>query len=127
MSKTRGCTPVDLEISRRLKAKRLSLGMTQQELAGHLGLTFQQIQKYETGINRLSGGMLHKAAAALHVEPSYFFPPIDGDFDCEADAPALSRLGHELVRRFTNMDEHRQKSLVNVARALAPADELAAA
>jgi transcriptional regulator with XRE-family HTH domain len=64
---------VDLVVGRRLKARRRLLGITQKGLGRRCGVTFQQIQKYECAVSRLSAQMLWRLACALDVEISYFF------------------------------------------------------
>ncbi|HJT77220.1 MAG TPA: helix-turn-helix transcriptional regulator, partial [Gemmataceae bacterium] len=62
----------DHHIAAMLRARRIALGLTQQQLAGVLGVTCQQAHKYETGANRISVGRLYMLAQALGVEPGYF-------------------------------------------------------
>ena len=59
--------PVDLHVSQRLRERRIEAGMSQETLAEHLGLTFQQVQKYEKGTNRVPSGTLFRASIALGV------------------------------------------------------------
>ena len=68
-----GSDPVDVHVGSRLRERRVSLGMSQTVLAERLGLTFQQVQKYERGANRLSASTLWRAAEAVDVPVSYFF------------------------------------------------------
>ena len=68
-----GPHPVDLHVGRRVAERRISSGHTQTDLAGALGLTFQQVQKYEKGANRISASKLWEAAAFLGVDIDYFF------------------------------------------------------
>lgn len=65
--------PVDLHVSQKLKALRLLRGMTQKDLSKVLGVSAQQIQKYEEGRTRLSGSRLYESALALGVRPDFFF------------------------------------------------------
>lgn len=65
--------PIDVRIGARLRERRMYLAMNQGALAAHLGLTFQQIQKYESGANRISAGMLKYIAGLLEVPVEYFF------------------------------------------------------
>ncbi len=65
--------PVDMHIGRQLRQRRLVLNLSQEKLAEKLGLTFQQIQKYEHGVNRLSGSRIWDMCQVLGVEPNYFF------------------------------------------------------
>jgi transcriptional regulator with XRE-family HTH domain len=77
----RGPTPADVRIGDRMRARRMMLGMSQTQLGAALDMTFQQIQKYERGINRVSAGTLEKLAATLRVPITYFFdhhPPENG-------------------------------------------------
>jgi transcriptional regulator with XRE-family HTH domain len=68
---------IDLAVARRVRRRRLELGLTQQQAARLLGVTYQQLHKYETGANRLSAGRLHQIAQALGVEVGHFFTDVD--------------------------------------------------
>ncbi|MDF2966050.1 MAG: hypothetical protein K0Q51_1438 [Rickettsiaceae bacterium] len=68
---------IDEHVSRQLKQRRLLLGISQQEVARALGLSVQQIQKYETGENRLSSSKLYQIAKSLHAPIEYFFEGLD--------------------------------------------------
>jgi len=70
---SRGATPVDAHIGLKIRARRNLLGLSQTELADAAGITFQQIQKYEKGTNRVGAGRLMQFSEALGVPPSYFF------------------------------------------------------
>lgn len=63
----------DAEVGRRIRTRRLQQGLSQTELADRIGVTFQQVQKYEKGVNRVGAGRLERISAALEVQPSYFF------------------------------------------------------
>lgn len=65
--------PVDIHVGARIRARRQKIGMTQQALAEKVGVKFQQIQKYETGINRVSASRLWGIAKALGVSVGFFF------------------------------------------------------
>lgn len=67
--------PLDVEIGARLRQVRRSRGHSQVELADQLGVSFQQVQKYERGANRLSGSMMVRACRFLKIEPKELFPP----------------------------------------------------
>ena len=71
---TRKSEPLDFEVGRKVRALRLNKNMSQQRLAEALGLTFQQVQKYETGTNRISASRLQRIAKSLDVQTSVFFP-----------------------------------------------------
>ena len=64
---------IDRHVASRFRARRLECGLTQEQMAEELDLTFQQVQKYEKGVNRLSASTLFRSAAALAVPPGYFF------------------------------------------------------
>lgn len=68
-----GPDPIDVHVGARLRARRKLIGSSQEALADALGLTFQQVQKYERGFNRISASKLYRAAAVLEVAPAYFF------------------------------------------------------
>lgn len=70
-------TTIDKHVGNRVRIRRLSLGMSQQELARRLGLTFQQIQKYEKGANRIGASRLYEIAGQLDVKVSFFFEGLD--------------------------------------------------
>jgi transcriptional regulator with XRE-family HTH domain len=65
--------PIDVHVGRRIRTRRLLLGMNQETLAAHLGLTFQQVQKYEKGANRVSASRLSQLAEVLRVPVGFFF------------------------------------------------------
>ena len=71
--------PIDIEVGARIRARRKSLAMSQARLADTLGLTFQQIQKYERGANRMAASRLVRAARFLKVRASDLLPPEDED------------------------------------------------
>jgi len=69
--------PIDVHVGKMVRARRKALGMSQTELAETLGITFQQVQKYERGSNRISASKLYEAARTLKVEISTFFEGLD--------------------------------------------------
>ena len=73
--------PIDAHVGARLRYRRMLIGMSQETLGARIGLTFQQIQKYEKGQNRMGASRLYRVAEALDVPVAYFFeglPPTDG-------------------------------------------------
>jgi transcriptional regulator with XRE-family HTH domain len=70
---SRGTTAVDTHIGQKIRARRILLGLSQTDLANAAGITFQQIQKYEKGANRVGASRLQQFSDALGVPPSYFF------------------------------------------------------
>src|SRR5687768_15605122 len=75
---TRSATVVDIHVGRRLRDRRLLKGLTQEQLASRLGVTFQQLQKYEKGVNRVSVSRLYHAAQILQVPILWFFEGLVG-------------------------------------------------
>jgi transcriptional regulator with XRE-family HTH domain len=73
-----GPDPIDLHVGKEMRVFRTLKGMSQERLARELGVTFQQIQKYERGSNRVSASMLYRAAQALKVPISAFFEGLEG-------------------------------------------------
>ncbi len=73
-----GPDPIDKHVGGQLRLRRAQVGMTQSELGGKLGLSFQAVQKYETGENRISASRLFQLACLLDVPPSYFFEGLNG-------------------------------------------------
>ena len=112
--------PVDAHVGKRIRHRRWMVGMTQQQLADKVGIKFQQIQKYETGMNRVSASRLWDIADALGVEISFFFEGLaEGDVpklagaDMMADKEAL-----ELVRSYYSIPEAQRRRLFDLARVL---------
>ena len=92
------CDKIDIEIGARLRQARVAAGLSQTELGAHLGISFQQIQKYEKGKNRIGGGRLCKIARMLRVKITYFFDGVEHLLDADAvPAPAGDLLGHDLL------------------------------
>ena len=100
-----------------MRERRIMLGLTQQQMAELIGVTYQQAHKYEKGINRIAAGRLFAIAQALGVEVGYFF---DGMSDDQAFRPTpQQRMLLELARNFTSMTSRRhQEALSSLARAL---------
>lgn len=76
MNKAKAPNPIDVHVGSRVRLRRLLVGMTQEALAERLGLTFQQVQKYEKGTNRISGSRLFQIANVLGVTVQFFFDEI---------------------------------------------------
>ncbi|WP_323766761.1 helix-turn-helix transcriptional regulator [Marinovum sp.] len=118
--------PVDVHVGKRVRHRRWLVGMTQQQLAEHVGIKFQQIQKYETGANRVSASRLWDIADALDVPVSFFFEGIDAG-ETEAAQGAVSSvpadlLGDkealDLVRSYYAIPENQRRRLFELARVL---------
>lgn len=110
---------VDRHVSQRIRERRLVLGMAQQHLAERIGLTFQQIHNYETGISRVSAGILNRMAKALGVEVGHFYEGLGEANELTGRPRAIL----SLVRDFTNLtDPRQQQALLHLSRALTDAD-----
>lgn len=118
--------PVDVHVGKRIRHRRWLVGMTQQQLAEHVGIKFQQIQKYETGANRVSASRLWDISDALDVAVSFFFEGFDdgstevsegrGDkmpADLMGDKEAL-----DLIRSYYAIPENQRRRLFELARVL---------
>lgn len=78
MSEERGATSVDRKLGERVRARRLEIGMSQEKLADLLGVTFQQVQKYEKGVNRIAASRLFDISHALEMPVQRFFEGLGG-------------------------------------------------
>ncbi len=78
MNDERAANAVDRKIGQRVRARRLEIGMSQERLAELLGVTFQQVQKYEKGVNRIAASRLHDIAASLDMPVGRFFEGLGG-------------------------------------------------
>jgi len=130
--------PIDVHVGRRLRLRRTLLGMSQERLGQLLGLTFQQIQKYERGVNRIGSSRLYELGQILDVPISFFFDdmaqdggapdllapglaedPADFAFDAR-DLQLEKRETLELVRAYNRIpDAAVRKRLFELAKALA--------
>ena len=116
--------PVDVHVGQRVRQRRWMVGMTQQALAERVGIKFQQIQKYETGANRISASRLWDIAAALEVPVSFFFEGLDGQAADNADARGdilTDKEALELVRAYYAIPEAQRRRLFDLARVLSNA------
>lgn len=115
--------PVDIHVGKRVRHRRWMVGMTQHQLAEKVGIKFQQIQKYETGMNRVSASRLWDISAALSAPVSFFFEGLESHADdlngasmpgdILADKEAL-----DLVRSYYAIPENQRRRLFELARVL---------
>jgi len=105
-----GPRSVDLYVGRRVRERRTLIGMSQEKLGEVVGLTFQQIQKYEKGMNRVSASRLYEFSTILGVSPSWFF---DGyKENAVQDEPNLCRRETlEFIRSYERIPEKVQEQL----------------
>lgn len=112
--------PIDRFVGERLRAARLQRGLTQAELGAAMKVSFQQVQKYERGTNRVSASMLFRAGQALGVPMAAFFPADDPDQQVnERIGLRATRGGAPLAEYFMAMDPAHRAVLLQVAQAFA--------
>lgn len=104
---------VDAKIGERLKSRRGILGITQQDLASLLQISFQQVQKYEKGVNRLGPKRLLEICQALNVPVSYFFQDIDGYQNFEEKRNDYYGLAEETVKINPSIQQEEIDKLVS--------------
>jgi len=109
---------IDRHVGTRIRARRVMLGLSQQQMADLVGVTYQQAHKYERGINRISAGRLFEISQVLGVAVGYFYEEL-----ATPRVPDLSqrqRMCLELARNFANIgNENHQGALAQLARVLA--------
>ncbi|WP_422029540.1 helix-turn-helix domain-containing protein [Roseovarius sp.] len=117
--------PVDVHVGKRIRHRRWLVGMTQQQLAQSVGIKFQQIQKYETGANRVSASRLWDIAESLDVDVSFFFEGLTSEEEAQqenASSVPADILGDkealELVRSYYAIPENQRRRLFDLARVL---------
>lgn len=105
---------VDDHVGERIRERRTQMGLTQEHLASALAISYQQVQKYETGANRVSAGRLYEIAQRLEVDVGFFFEGL------EPTSPSLplehggkNRSTIELVRNFAEIDDNSIRSAVS--------------
>lgn len=113
--------PVDAHVGRKIRQRRWVIGMTQQQLADSVGIKFQQIQKYETGMNRVSASRLWDIASTLGVGIDFFFEGLAQNDPAAAADPLASKEAMELIRAYYAIPETQRKRLFELARVLSDA------
>jgi len=128
---------VDVHVGQRIRRRRWMLGMTQQQLGDAVGIKFQQIQKYETGMNRVSASRLYDIATALDVPVSFFFEgvgvdaaeiTIGGEVVTDTNGTPVTtndifseKETLELIRCYYQMPEEPRRRLFELTRSLSRA------
>jgi transcriptional regulator with XRE-family HTH domain len=114
--------PTDIHVGQRLRHRRWMLGLTQQELAQAVGIKFQQIQKYESGINRMSASRLWDVANALGVSVDFFFEGLAHVDGTNGHGPKPDVLEDketlDLIRAYYTLDVAPRRCLLDLARAI---------
>jgi transcriptional regulator with XRE-family HTH domain len=98
--------PVDIYVGGRIRQRRNLLGMSQDKLAGNLGVTFQQVQKYENGVNRVGASRLFQVAKTLGVPVAYFFDGFQGTVHEVSPmvAEQNAQIGDDILNRKETLD-----------------------
>jgi transcriptional regulator with XRE-family HTH domain len=135
LNESRLPNPIDLHVGARIRLRRRMQGVSQEKLADALGLTFQQVQKYERGANRVSASKLYEIATALRSPISYFFDGLadpagdqrtDGRPSDEQTVHAflMTAEGLELAKLFPGLARGRvRRRFLDLMRALAGVDD----
>jgi transcriptional regulator with XRE-family HTH domain len=110
-----GTRRIDQHVGERIRARRTELGLTQEQLAEALNVSYQQVQKYETGANRISAGRIFELARKLRVDVGYFFEGLP--LDAPAEPAPLEHGGRqrsaiELVRKFAQIEDPQVRSAI---------------
>ena len=137
MASKKSPNPIDIHVGSRVRLRRMMLGMSQEKLGESLGITFQQIQKYEKGTNRVGASRLQNISSILNVPVSFFFEDAPGE---QADAQTglaeasssnyvvdflSSSEGLQLNRAFVKIGDPKvRRKLVDLVKALAAEAEL---
>ena len=134
MSENKVPSGIDRIVGQRLRWRRRELRLTQEQLGEKLGLTFQQVQKYEKGVNRVSAGRLFEMASVLTVPITYFYegvadmlettPLAVQEDDHPPTLPTIDGEAMELVTAFQKIsDPQLRRSLLQTIQAAASTDE----
>ena len=126
VGKKRQTGPIDKYFGDRIRARRVMLSMSQEELGGKLGVTFQQVQKYEAGANRVSAATMVSIARILSVDIGYFFDEMQkktrgGDIETPVlTQVALTSHGRRMIQGFVNLENDQLRgAMADLAQALA--------
>jgi transcriptional regulator with XRE-family HTH domain len=124
----RGSHPIDIHVGRRLRTQRLIKGRSQTEVADAIGLTFQQLQKYEKGVNRIAPSRLQMVANFLEIDVAWFYqdgPTAGVSFTQAHQTDLITQMlstscGVDLAKAFVAIpDNGARRSLLHVAEAMA--------
>ncbi len=103
----------DISIGKRIRHRRISMGLSQKELGSQLGVSFQQIQKYEKGFNRVSAGRLQEIANILKVPITFFYADIvTKENSLLHDQDTYSEKEHALLKNFRELEAKKQKAIL---------------
>ncbi|MEY2955838.1 MAG: hypothetical protein RL123_566 [Pseudomonadota bacterium] len=110
---------IDLHVGLRIRRRRWVLQFTQHEVASRIGITFQQLQKYETGLNRISASRLWEISTVLRVPVGHFFEGFEGGAEeIRPEDEALEREATEMLRAYFALPQAQRRPIAALARAL---------
>ena len=133
-------TPIDIHVGQRVRMRRTILGITQEKLAHVIGVSFQQVQKYERGVNRMGSSRLYDMANVLNVPVQYFFDEMDKKVADQAprlraglsevpdveqpNDPMAKRETLELVRAYYKVTDYKmRKGVLDLLRTMSKTNE----
>ncbi|MEF2549706.1 helix-turn-helix transcriptional regulator [Aurantimonas sp. E1-2-R+4] len=111
-----------MAVGRKLKIRRTAVGMSQGKLAERLGVTFQQVQKYEKGANRLAASTLYRAGRALSVPVEHFFEGVD-DVDVETEIADLNPAAYREASAFMKIEDAKVRAAISALVQVLAADD----
>ncbi len=112
--------PVDIHVGKMVRVLRRTGGMSQSALAGNLGISFQQVQKYEKGANRIGASRLWQLSRIFNVSPGYFFAGLDGEAAADEPVPVLDQRSLSIAIGFSRIEpEPVREALSKLVTALA--------
>ena len=115
---------VDIHVGKRIRQRRLLINATQQQVSDQVGVKFQQMQKYETGKNRVSASRLWQISKVLDVPISFFFDGLEDQYTTDTASSDLpldilnEKDALELLRAYYGTPENQRRSLLDLARTL---------
>jgi transcriptional regulator with XRE-family HTH domain len=104
----RNANPIDVHVGNRVRMRRMLIGMSQEKLGDQLGLTFQQVQKYEKGSNRVSASRLFQMAQILGVTVQFFYDDMPGSVSGQASTGFAENKNGELIMDLISSSEGLQ-------------------
>ena len=127
MANARSTSSIDVHIGKRIKVRRVMIGMSQEKLGDKLGLTFQQVQKYEKGTNRVAAGRLQQVADILGVHIAFFYEglssrdPVGAEIGINAlgDGSSVEKEVLQMLHAFNSIEDPKiRRALLSMAQAL---------
>jgi len=125
--------PIDVQVGNRVRIRRMLIGMSQERLGDLLGLTFQQVQKYEKGVNRIGAGRLYEVARILNVPVDFFYEGLSSTnppgLNEQEDVPPVMEFvssgeGLQLILAFMKIKDAKvRKRVLDLVKSLAEGEE----